>query len=162
MHIRAIDSSEVHKVQDLAYRIWPNTFGEILSVEQIDYMLNWMYSEETLKRQLAEGHHFFLYEENGIALGFMGIELFPDKRLKIHKLYVLPETQGKGIGKQFIEFVKTWATTHEASAIFLNVNRFNKAVEFYKHIGMTIIKTEDIDIGKGYLMEDYVMELSID
>lgn len=161
MQIRSIDSSEVNVIQDLAHRIWPDTFGEILSKEQIAYMLNWMYSLETLSKQLSEGHHFFLYEEHGIPLGFMGIELFDDHRVKIHKLYVLPDTQGKGIGKKFISFVKTWAKEHGANTVFLNVNRFNKAVDFYKHIGMAIIKTEDIDIGNGYLMEDYVMEVHL-
>lgn len=161
MQIRAIDSSEIHIIQDLAQQIWPDTFGEILSKEQIAYMLNWMYSTETLTKQFYEGHHFFVYEENDIPLGFMGIELFADHQVKIHKLYVLPDTQGKGIGRNFIDFVKNWAKDHGAHTLFLNVNRFNKAVEFYKHIGMTISKTEDIDIGNGYLMEDYVMELKL-
>lgn len=161
MPIRAIDSSEVPIIRELAHQIWPDTFGEILSQEQIHYMLKWMYSLDTLSKQLSEGHHFFLYEEHGVPLGFMGIELFDDCRVKIHKLYVLPDTQGKGVGKQFIAFVKTWAQEHGAHAVFLNVNRFNKAVDFYKNIGMTIIKTEDIDIGNGYLMEDYVMEIKL-
>ena len=91
----------------------------------------------------------------------MGIELFDDHRVKIHKLYVIPDTQGTGIGKKFIEFINIWANEHGALAVFLNVNRFNKAVDFYKHIGMAIIKKEDIDIGNGFLMEDYVMELKI-
>ena len=161
MPIRAIDSSEVTIIRELAHQIWPHTFGEILSKEQIAYMLNWMYSLETLSKQLSEGHHFFLYEEHGVPLGFMGIELFDDFSVKIHKLYVSPDMQGTGIGKTFIAFVKTWANEHGALAVFLNVNRFNKAVYFYKHIGMAIIKTEDIDIGNGFLMEDYVMELKI-
>lgn len=161
MPIRAIDSSEVTIIRELAHQIWPHAFGEILSKEQITYMLNWMYSLETLSKQLSEGHHFFIYEEHGVPLGFMGIELFDDCRVKIHKLYVLPDTQGTGIGKKFIEFVKIWANEHRALAVFLNVNRFNKAVDFYKYIGMTIIKAEDIDIGNGYLMEDYVMEFKL-
>jgi GNAT superfamily N-acetyltransferase len=161
MHIRSIDSSEVSVIQHLAHRIWPDTFGDILSKEQIAYMLNWMYSLETLSKQLSEGHRFFIYEEHGVPLGFMGIELFDDHSVKIHKLYVSPDMQGTGIGKKFIDFVKTWAKDHRADAVFLNVNRFNNAVDFYKHIGMAIIKTEDIEIGNGFLMEDYVMELKL-
>jgi len=161
MHIREVNSSELYIIHDLAERIWPSAYGEIVSAEQISYMLNWMYSTETLTQQLADGHHFFLFEENGIPLGFIGIELFADLRLKIHKLYVLPETQGKGIGKKLINFAREWAVHHGAKAIFLNVNRFNAAVQFYQHIGLTIIKTEDNEIGNGYLMEDYVMELKL-
>jgi GNAT superfamily N-acetyltransferase len=157
MNIRAIAADEIFAIRDLAYRIWPGTFADILSPEQIDYMLNWMYDEEMLKQQLSEGHQFFLYEQDGEALGFMGIQVFPENRVKIHKLYVLPETQGQGIGRKFIDFLKTWSEIQGINQVFLNVNRFNKAVEFYKHLGMTVLKTEDIDIGKGYWMEDFVM-----
>ena len=46
-------------------------------------------------------------------------------------------------------------------SLHLNVNRFNKSVDFYKNLGFIIIGEEDIDIGKEYLMEDFVMELKL-
>lgn len=161
MNIRAINESEVRLIKDLAHRIWPNTFRDILSSDQMAYMLDWMYSEKTLIQQLNEGHTFYLIEDNGTPLGFMGMELFEDQRVKIHKLYVLPETQGLGYGRELLKFAQSWAKEKNAHTIYLNVNRFNKAVHFYEHMGMSITKEEDIDIGKGFLMEDYVMELKL-
>ncbi len=161
MKIREITSFEVKIVHDLAHRIWPSTFSEILSSEQITYMLNWMYNTDTLSKQIEEGHQFFVCEENGQPIGFMGIQKnHPDDHsTKIHKLYVLPEIQGKGIGKSLVNLAVEVAQSSNNDRLILNVNRFNKAVSFYKHIGFTIVLEENIDIGNGFLMEDFVMEL---
>jgi diamine N-acetyltransferase len=163
MSIRNIEKDELELIQKLAERIWPHTFSSILSPEQIKYMLNWMYAPQKLAEQLESGHHFFVIEENNEALGFIGIEpAFPIlDSLRIHKIYVLPNQQGKGLGKQLIDHAIVFAKSRNLSKLHLNVNRFNKAVDFYRHIGFSIIGEEDIDIGSGFLMEDYIMEFRI-
>ena len=80
---------------------------------------------------------------------------------KIHKIYVLPETQGTGLGRQFFELVKDKAIENNQEAIFLNVNKYNNAIHFYTKLGFTKVKDEVIDIGNGYVMDDYVMEIVI-
>ena len=162
MIIRELKVNELATINSLAYQIWPHAFKDILSPEQIAYMLNWMYDLKMLEQQHEQGHRFFVVEEQGEALGFIGLEFIETKQsVRIHKLYVLPNTQGKGLGKLCIEHAKTFALSLHAKRVFLNVNRFNKAVEFYKHLGFVIEKVEDIDIGSGYLMEDYVMSLDL-
>src|SRR5690606_1794208 len=103
--------NEIRIVQDLAHKIWPITFKEILTTEQIDYMLNWMYSIEKLESQIENGHQFFIYELNNEPIGFLGIEqhYLGTKVLRIHKVYVQPEIHGKGIGKEFMLFAKGFA-----------------------------------------------------
>jgi ribosomal protein S18 acetylase RimI-like enzyme len=159
--IRRIDASEVEEVTKLAHLIWPDTFRDILKPEQLQFMLEWMYNPETLSSQIESGHQFFLLENEQDNIGFMGIQVaYPSSGLlKIHKLYVLPSQQGRGYGKLLIEHAISVANSTGNSAITLNVNRFNKSVKFYQAIGFQITKEEDIDIGRGYLMEDYVMEL---
>lgn len=163
MSIQKLSQNELQVVQDLAYATWPETFKEILTKEQIDYMLEWMYNLETLKNQVKDGHQFYLYSENEIPLGFIGFESFqPFKNvIKIHKLYVLPQTQGSGVGKKLIQKTVEIAKETGVFSIVLNVNRFNKAVSFYQYLGFQIIFEENIDIGNGYLMEDYVLELEV-
>jgi diamine N-acetyltransferase len=161
--IRGIQANELALIQTLAHRIWPDTFREILSPEQIDYMLRLMYDIEVLQKQFSEGHRFFLYNADGAPVGFMVIEPRPEESMvKIHKLYVLPEAQGKGVGKGFLQFCESWARRNNFSKVCLNVNRFNKAVGFYRRMGMEIVREEDIDIGEGFLMEDYVLEKRLD
>jgi diamine N-acetyltransferase len=75
MLIRQLSKKDLSKVQSIAKRTWPSTFAEILSPEQITYMLNWMYSLEMLESQIEKGHTFLFAEENGKELGFAGFEL---------------------------------------------------------------------------------------
>jgi GNAT superfamily N-acetyltransferase len=163
MQIREINVNEVGLINSLAHQIWPDTFREILSSEQINYMLNWMYAPEKLTDQIEAGNHFFVIEDDSVALGFMGIEpAFPNADcLRIHKIYVLPNQQGKGLGKRLIANAIQVARDLKLSKLHLNVNRYNKAVDFYCHLGFTITGEEDIDIGSAYLMEDYIMEFRI-
>jgi diamine N-acetyltransferase len=84
-----------------------------------------------------------------------------NKIYKLHKLYVLPAEQGKGTGKALIEFIINDIKSKNARALRLNVNRYNNARSFYERLNFKIISTEDIDIGNGFFMNDYIMELKI-
>ena len=160
--LRKIETEEASIIQSLAHRTWPTTFNKILSPEQISYMLNWMYDVDILQQQISEGHQFWLIEKE-FPLGFMGIELHHPSAysLKIHKLYVLPEEQGQGWGRMLVNKAIEIAQTNSIPSIELNVNRFNASVGFYKHIGFEVVKEENIDIGAGFWMEDFVMELRV-
>lgn len=160
MKIIEISKQEVYRIKAIAELTWPDTFKEILSNEQITYMLNWMYSLEILESQIEKGHSFYVFIENGKDLGFVGIELNHPffGNTKIHKIYILPDAQGKGVGAKLIEKVVQIAKFNNSKSLTLNVNRFNKAIDFYLKKEFKIIKSEDIDIGNGFLMEDYVME----
>lgn len=156
--------ADVAIIRNLAERIWPPTFSSILTPDQIQYMLNWMYSEEELSNQIQGDHSFFLIIREEIPVGFIGLQPdFPQRGiLKIHKLYVLPELQGLGLGKLGIQKACMFAKEKACSQVLLNVNRYNKAVNFYQYCGFVLVKQEDIAIGNGFLMEDYVMLLQVD
>ena len=162
MEIEEIQFNDVDRIQKIAYATWPSTFKTILSTEQIEYMLSWMYNINTLTSQVKKGHHFFIYKENGYDLGFIGIEPNFDKTTcaKIQKIYILPSAQGKGVGKSLIQFAQNFTIKkYKTTSFLLNVNRFNAAVHFYHKLGFNIIKEENIDIGNDFWMEDYIMEL---
>lgn len=164
MQIRLLQKEELHLVQSIAHRTWPSTFANILSPEQIQYMLNWMYSLEMLESQLDKGHTFLLIEDEGKELGFAGFELNYSEgpKAKLHKIYLLPEAQGKGAGKALILEVAEQAKKAGQKSLLLNVNKYNqKAIDFYLRMGFQEIYKEVIDIGNGYVMDDLVMELSL-
>ena len=151
-------------VIDLTKKIWPVAYGEILSKAQLDYMIDKFYSETALREQIeVKGHVFYLaQDENKKYVGFLSYEINSEpNKTKIHKIYVLPETQGTGLGRQFFELVKEKAIENHQKAIFLNVNKYNNAIHFYNKLGFTKMKDEVIDIGNGYVMDDYVMEVAI-
>jgi diamine N-acetyltransferase len=161
MEITIATIQQLQIVQELAYKIWPSTYGEILSKEQLEYMLSKMYNLETLENLLTQKNQvFLLLKENIKYLGFCSYELNCNESnyTKLHKIYVLPEIQGKGAGKLLLLKVEEIAKKNNNSSVFLNVNRFNKAQEFYKKNNYIITNQEDIEIGNGYLMEDYIMK----
>jgi ribosomal protein S18 acetylase RimI-like enzyme len=153
--------ADISTIQDIANTTWPITYGEILSKEQLDYMMDLIYSDESLINQIQQQEQLFYiaYEETSV-LAFIGIEHnYKDEAVtRIHKIYILPEAQGKGIGKLLIDAVQKIANENNSTSLSLNVNRFNKALAFYQKLGFEIIAEENIEIGNGYLMEDYKME----
>lgn len=163
VEIEQLSIDRIHLVNHLAHDIWPHTFKDILKREQINYMLDWMYDLSTLEEQVRIGHLYYAIKDYGRPVGFIGLEAnFPDAgHLRIHKLYVLPEIQGKGLGRKLVNHAIDIAFDLDLDVLHLNVNRFNKSVDFYKHVGFKVVAEEDIEIGKGYLMEDYVMELRL-
>lgn len=159
MNIREAAKEDIGIIKSLSDRIWPPTFSSILSQEQITYMMDLMYSEESLAKQMDNGHCYLLAEENGEFLGYLSYELNyrASDITKVHKIYVLPSTQGKGLGRAFIDAVTSIAKENQNKELSLNVNRNNRAIDFYKLVGFEIIRSENIDIGNGFLMQDYIM-----
>lgn len=154
---------DLETIQAIASKTWPVTYGEILSKDQIDYMLEKMYSNDTLANNINKGHRFILVKENLVCLGFASFEhgYLKANCTRLHKLYLLPETQGKGLGKLLLERIVFLAKENHSDRISLNVNKFNKAYTFYKKMNFEVVAEEDLDIGNGYLMEDYKMEKKI-
>jgi ribosomal protein S18 acetylase RimI-like enzyme len=152
------------EIRAIAQEVWPIAYGSILSSDQLDYMMDMMYSVSSLQAQTdIKKNLFILAIENDKALGFAGYEFnYNDSaKTKIHKIYVLTTQQGKGIGKQLIDFIAEEAKLMQQKGLILNVNKNNKAIEFYKILGFSISAEEVIDIGNGYVMDDYVMEKDI-
>ena len=151
-------------IQKIAEETWPVTFVSILSSEQIRYMMNWMYSSASLTEQFSTDNRYFLARSGGKYLGFMSIEnnYQQSARTKIHKAYILPSAQRKGIGAAMFDIAISEAIKSGDEAICLNVNKNNKqAIAFYEKYGMKNIKAEVIDIGNGFVMDDYVFEKKV-
>ena len=160
MIISEVKTEQLSIIQELAYQIWPTTYGKILSKIQLDFMLDKFYNLDYLKNQLENGQHFILISNENVIVGFASYEFNFEKsnKTKIHKIYVLPHIQGKGVGKLLMDFIRNKAIENANLGLLLNVNRFNKAFTFYEKYGFKNIKSVDIEIGNGYLMEDYIME----
>ncbi len=161
--LRKAKEDDMATISDLAEKIWPQTYSDYISPEQLRFMLDKMYNKGELLGQLQSGHVFILASENDKDVGFAGFSVVdPENKVyKLHKLYVLPEMHGKGIGKILINEVVNLAVRDGGKALQLNVNRNNKAKDFYLKAGFNIKETVDLDIGNGFFMNDYVMELPI-
>jgi diamine N-acetyltransferase len=155
--------ADIPLIRRLAEEIWWSTYSAIISAEQIRYMLDTIYSQHELQRVMKSGDQtFLLLNDDKGPQGFAAYGLRPGSPhvCKLHKIYILPENQGKGYGRSLIEEVKRRIAINNIKTLDLNVNRFNKAREFYQRLGFVVIKEEDVPIGP-YFMNDYVMRLTI-
>ena len=159
--IRPAQITDLPTIHDLAHEIWPSAYLEILGQAQLDYMLNKIYSLPSLQHQFTIlKHYFILAAENENPVGFASYSPHEDATVyHLNKIYVLPDQQGKNMGKQMLNYVISEIKKLGATSLQLNVNRHNKALHFYQKQGFKIIRKEDIDIGSGYFMNDYVLEL---
>jgi ribosomal protein S18 acetylase RimI-like enzyme len=161
--IRTAEAEDINSIGYLAYQIWPSAYKDILNFEQLHYMLQYFYSPEALRDQMLKKHHVFLLAEteDEEPIGFASFSQAQKGIFKLHKLYVLPGLQNMNVGRSLLECVLEECIVEGADKLQLNVNRNNKAVSFYEKLGFKIIKEEDVDIGNGYLQEDYVMEKNL-
>lgn len=159
VEIKTASKTDIPLIQQLAYNIWQVAYKDILSKEQLAYMLDTMHSPEALTKLMDEDHAFIIPYEDGVAKGYACYKIHPGKT-RIEKIYILPDQQKKGIGKLLINYIIDKVSA-QTNIIELNVNRQNKAVDFYKRLGFTIVKEVDIPIGEGYFMSDYVMQKNI-
>jgi GNAT superfamily N-acetyltransferase len=144
MHIRRAQLDELPILENLARQIWPDTYAQIISQEQINFMLDWMYSFPILKQQQEEGHEFYIIATEGTDIGFMALEWIHDAQqsgsvqLKINKLYVLHAFQGKGIGRQLMEHMEETARNKGCKETILHAREI--ALPFYEKLGYRSIE----------------------
>lgn len=161
--LRKAKEEDLPIIRTLAEQTWPTAYGDIISNEQIAYMLEKMYSKGELLAQMEQGHVFLIASELIEDVGFAGFSVInhETRTFKLHKLYVLPKMQGMGVGKVLINEVVDCVKQQGGNFLQLNVNRANKAKDFYEKIGFKIKETVDLDIGNGFYMNDYVMEMEL-
>jgi diamine N-acetyltransferase len=155
-----VGKESIDEIRKMADVVFPVTYANILSESQLKFMLEMMYSVTSLENQFDDGCEFYICKDGSENIGFGSFQVF-DKLAKLHKIYFLPKTQGKGYGKLFISFVVESVKKLGATALQLNVNRHNNAKIFYEKIGFKVVREEDNEIGDGYEMNDYVMGLNL-
>jgi GNAT superfamily N-acetyltransferase len=158
MIIRQATDSDIQAINELAEKIWWPSYRNIISDEQISFMLNDMYSSESLREQMNSGIEFLIVERDKLPLAFAGFSETDTKNqvFKLHKLYVLPTEQGQGTGRKLIEHVSSLAKAKGGKILELNVNRGNPAHHFYRKIGFDIYQTVDISY-HHFILNDYIM-----
>lgn len=159
--LRIATEEDIELIRDLCMQIWPATYSSIISTEQIEYMLEWMYSPSALKEQLKNGSIFWILYHNEKPVGYASFELVGNNHYKLHKLYILPEMQGKGAGRYLLSSIIQHIKGLGGQHVELQVNRANKAVDFYKQLGFYIREEKDFLIGNGYYMNDFIMQIDL-
>ena len=157
--IREAATADVEAILQIAHKTWWPTYEPILGKDQVAFMLDELYPTGKITTQVAEKQQtFLLLIEDGQPVAFAAYSPRQEDAdiYKLHKLYCLPVTQGKGYGKILINTVADKVKEAGKNTLDLNVNRYNNAKNFYEKMGFVVIYEEDIPIGP-YWMNDYVM-----
>jgi len=160
--LKIATASELPIIQEIAKNTWPTAYREIISAEQIAYMLEKMYNIPLLEKEQLEGRvHSIAYDDHQVPCGFSSYGPIENGEYKLHKLYILPAYQGKGVGKFLLSNVEKKLQEKGIAELHLQVNKLNPAVSFYKNNGFTILKETILEIGDGFIMDDYIMKKNI-
>lgn len=154
-------TEDISSIIHIAEKTWWPTYGNILTDEQIRYMLDAIYNPGSLGRQMADTAQVFLMGKDPRGpQGFAAYGPRPEEpaTYKLHKLYVLPDNQQRGYGRMLIDEIAKRMLRANKHILDVNVNRYNSAVRFYEKYGFKVVREEDVPIGP-YWMNDYVMRI---
>lgn len=164
LSLRKATTEDCDLIHEMAAIVFPATYSEILTQEQLDYMMKWMYAPESICRQIETDHHvYFIAYKDEEPCGYVSVEQQDTDLFHLQKIYVLPKFQGHRIGnflfQSAVDYIKE---VHPSPCLMeLNVNRHNKALHFYERMGMRKLREGDFHIGNGFYMNDYIMGLDI-
>lgn len=154
-------NEEIIQLSKLASSIVKEHYDPIIGAAQNDYMIEMFQSPEAILRQLNDGHIFYILVKDGTYIGYFAC-YEKEEKLYLDKFYVHRSYRGEGYGHYMMERIIDIAKEKEYPAIFLNVNKNNSdSIAIYKSMGYEIIRSEKNPIGKGFFMDDYVLELNL-
>ncbi len=158
IRIERAREEHVPEIAALAKLFWRACYPGIIAHEQIEYMLTRMYALDVLRQEIASGIVFERAHADGALRGFSSFGGSGEREVKLHKLYVHPEWQRRGIGTALLKSCERAAREGSAQTLILNVNKRNEpAINAYSRYGFTIRDSVTTDIGDGFVMDDYVM-----
>lgn len=159
LSFRTAGPDDVETIRSLADTIWHACYPGIIPVEQIAYMLAWMYAPHRIAAEMTRGVTYELALAEGEPVGYLAHEPMSDgTACHLNKLYLLPRLHGQGHGQAMLRHVMHSAVAAGAQALELRVNRANhRAVRAYLRAGFTVTDERCADIGSGFVMDDFIM-----
>lgn len=159
IYIKTAENQEdIKKISELADVIWHEYFSSLLSLEQIDYMVEKFQSYKALTEAVNnEGYKYYMAYCGDDLCGYLGYHNEGSGRVFISKIYVRKDMRKKGIASEMLR--KLREDEPDAKTWYLTVNRYNSgSIAVYEKRGFSTVKEQVTDIGRGFVMDDFVME----
>lgn len=157
----ASSDAEIAVIAGLAREIWYEYYVPLIGQAQVDYMVAKFQSAAAMLEQVRAGYHYFLVRSDGVPIGYTAIREEPAGQLFISKLYLLGNRRGTGTGRAIMTFIEEWARERGLNRLWLTVNKGNPAVGTYERLGFRIAGPIVMDIGGGFVMDDFRMEKAL-
>ena len=154
---RATSKDHFEVIAKLAHDIWHEHYTPIIGKDQVNYMVDKFQTSEAMQKQAEEGYEYYLLEYQNNDVGYLAIEKRNDD-LFLSKIYLLKNCRGKGLGKEAFSFIEKRARDLNCKSISLTVNKNNRnTIKAYEKIGFKNTEAIVMDIGNGFVMDDYRM-----
>jgi GNAT superfamily N-acetyltransferase len=150
--------AEIAVIAGLAREIWYEYYVPLIGRAQVDYMVARFQSQAAMYEQVQAGYHYFLVVDGAEPVGYTAIREEPAGSLFISKLYLLKAQRGTGTGRAVMTFIEEWARERGLTRLWLTVNKGNPSVQAYERLGFEIAEPIVMDIGGGFVMDDYRMQ----
>lgn len=156
-------ATDIARIANIAQQIWHDSFSHIVTHEQIDYMIERFQSFNAIQEQLQnQGYTYYMVEMDDKLVAFCGVNISDDGKMFLSKMYVQSEYRSRGILSHVLKMLFDRCKKDGQSAIWLTTNKKNEAaISKYKHLGFEVVSERCTDIGFGYLMDDYIMEIKV-
>lgn len=153
---------DIEAVAELACDIWHEFYVPLIGKAQVDYMVARFQSADAIREQLRLGYEYFVVCRGAALIGYMGVQPQQERKaLFISKFYLHKSSRGSGTGRLCMEFIEQLAGQRGLTLLWLTVNKGNPSVKVYERLGFRIAKDIVMDIGNGFVMDDYRMEKSL-
>lgn len=162
---KVIENDEIKEVSRIAEKVWHSTYDNLLPKGQPEYMIEKFQSEKAITSQMSdEGYEYYLIYFDNTACGFFA--LVPEREAKtemlISKIYIDNDFAGKGLARFAFDFIIENARQRGFEKLWLTVNINNThAISVYEHIGFEKVRAVKTDIGNGYIMDDFILEMKM-
>jgi len=156
------NEQEIKALAQCAKEIWNEYFITLISQAQIDYMVQQFQSEEALKKAIYKDHYtYFIGYEADRIIAYCGVQV-QGNRLFLSKLYVKKQYRKQGIASKLLQKAIHFAKQQQCDAVYLTCNKYNEnSLSIYRHKGFTTIDSVQTDIGEGFIMDDYILQLKL-
>lgn len=159
---RTASPTDIPLLRELAGRIWRICYPGVITPDQIEYMLGWMYSEETIASELSKGVLWEIALLDDAPAGYLALTFHGVRSAELNKLYLLPDLHGQGLGQAMIARAVTQVAARGGAELRLRVNKGNaRALRSYARAGFQVVESLTVEIGGGFVMDDFVLSRAV-
>jgi diamine N-acetyltransferase len=153
-------------VAALAHEIWYEFYVPLIGRAQVDYMVAKFQNAPAMQAQIDQGYEYFLVRRQDASggandIGYCAVQEQPERVMFLSKFYLHRGARGAGTGRRCMEFIEGLARRRGLNLLWLTVNKGNPSVQAYQRLGFRIAAELVMDIGGGFVMDDFRMEKSL-
>ena len=143
LQLQPIQTTDTVVLQALMWDIYPAAYSHFWE-DGGDFYINNQYSKENILKELSQENaaYYFVVFNNEIIGNFRVVwneklsGFSEERQVKLHRLYLLPKAQNKGLGKIIVSWLEEKARFKDYQILWLDaMDTQEQAFQFYKKRG---------------------------